>query len=352
MDRYIGIDVHSKSCTVTLMSASGQRLKEQVIDTNAKVLIETIRSTAGTRHVCFEEGSLSSWIYELLEPHVEELVVVQPQKRQRGSKSDSIDAWLLADNIRTGKLGTKVFKRPKRFDGLRQAVRAHQIAVKDMTRAKNRLNALYRSRGISGAGEAIYDAEKRTVLQRKLPSAYRTLAEMLSRQLDELIETRNRAEKWLRKEAEPLAEVERLMTVDGLGLIRAAQVVAVVMTPDRFRTKRQFWSYCGLGIVSRSSSDWQKDPSTGRWQRRLVAQTRGLNRNRSPMLKNVFKGAADTVIAMRTHPLSVDYARMLEAGTKPNLAALTIARRIAAAVLAIWKHKEVYAREKQRPTAA
>ncbi len=26
------------------------------------------------------------------------------------------------------------------------------------------------------------------------------------------------------------------------------------MTPHRFRTKRQFWSYCGLGIVTRSSS--------------------------------------------------------------------------------------------------
>jgi transposase len=351
MDRYIGIDVHSKSCTVTVMSATGQRLKEQVIETNAKLLIETIRSTGGTRHVCFEEGNLSSWIYELLEPHVDELVVVQPQKRQRGSKSDSLDALSLADNLRTRKLGTRVFKRPRRFDGLRQAVRAYQIAVKDMTRAKNRLNALYRSRGISGMGEALYDPEKRTTLLRKLPSAYRTLAEMLSKQLDALIESKERAEKWLRKEAEPLAEVERLMTVDGLGPIRAAQVVAVVIVPERFRTKRQFWSYCGLGITTRSSSDWEKD-STGRWQRRQVAQTRGLNRNRSPVLKNVFKGAADTVIAMRSHPLSKDYERMLEAGTKPNLAALTIARRIAAAVLAIWKHKEVYAREKQRPTAA
>ena len=351
MDRYIGIDVHSKSSTVVVMNASGQRLKEQVLETDAKLLIETIRGVAGTRHVCFEEGNLSSWIYELLEPHVDELVVIQPEKRQRGSKSDSIDAWALADNLRTGKPGRRVFKSPRRFAGLRQAVRAHQLAVKDMTRAKNRLNALYRSRGIRGMGEAIYDPEKRTAQLRKLPSSYRMLAEMLSHQLDARIDASQRAEKWLAKEAASLAEVQRLMTVDGLGLVRAAQVVAVVVTPDRFRTKRQFWSYCGLGVVSRSSSDWEKDASTGRWQRSRVAQTRGLNRNRSPMLKNVFKGAAETVIAMRTHPLSLDYMRMLEA-TKPNLAALTIAHRIAAAVLAIWKHKEVYAREKHRTIAA
>jgi hypothetical protein len=39
--------------------------------------------------------------------------------------------------------------------------------------------------------------------------------------------------------------------------------------------------------------------------------------------------------------------RLLDAGTKPNLARLTIARRIAAAVLAMWKH-EVYDATKQR----
>jgi transposase len=142
------------------------------------------------------------------------------------------------------------------------------------------------------------------------------------------------------------------MTVDGFGPIRAAQVVAVVLMPERFRTKRQFWSYCGLGIVTRSSSDWVRDSSTGKWKRTDVAQTRGLNRNCSRMLKNVFKGAAESVIRMRAHPLSEDYSRMLENGIKPNLATLTIARRIAAAVLAIWKHKEVYTREKHRPKAA
>ena len=51
-----------------------------------------------------------------------------------------------------------------------------------------------------------------------------------------------------------------------LGEIRVAQMIAVVMTPDRFRTRQQFWSYCGLGIVTRSSSDWVQT-SDGRWAR-------------------------------------------------------------------------------------
>ena len=63
----------------------------------------------------------------------------------------------------------------------------------------------------------------------------------------------------------------------------------------------------------------------------------------------MFKGAALHVATQMTnHPLHADYQRLLDAGTKPNLARLTIARRIAAAVLAMWKHEEVYDTAKQR----
>ena len=122
-------------------------------------------------------------------------------------------------------------------------------------------------------------------------------------------------------------------------------MVATVVTPERFRTKRQFWSYCGLGIMMRTSADWVREG--GRWVRAPVTQTRGLTRKRNPVLKSVFKGAALTVVQMTDHPLKRAYERLLEAGTKPNLAQVTIARRIAAIVLAMWKHQEDYDPAKQ-----
>jgi transposase len=119
-------------------------------------------------------------------------------------------------------------------------------------------------------------------------------------------------------------------------------VVSVVVTPERFRTRAQFWAYCGLGIVMRSSSDWVQSPQ-GRWVRAPVQQCRGLNRNRNALLKWVFKGAATTVIQQhRGSPLHADYERMLAAGIKPNLAKVTLARKIAAITLAMWKSKEEY----------
>ena len=73
------------------------------------------------------------------------------------------------------------------------------------------------------------------------------------------------------------------------------RMMPIVVTPHRFRTKQQFWSYCGLGIVMRSSSDWVRTADGG-WARAQVQRTRGLSRNHNHTLKAIFKGAATTVI--------------------------------------------------------
>ena len=57
------------------------------------------------------------------------------------------------------------------------------------------------------------------------------------------------------------------------------------------RQQAGFWSYCGLGIVMRSSSDWVRTRG-GEWIKAPVQQTRGLNRNFNRTLKHIFKGAA------------------------------------------------------------
>ncbi len=344
MDRYIGLDVHMQSCTMAVVGPSGRRLASRVVETNGRALVEALTSVPGRRHLVFEEGTQSSWLYELLCPYAEDVVVTLPAKR-RGPKDDLRDAWALADGLRTGSLRTVVYKAPRRAAGLRDAVRGYTMLTGDMVRLKNRIKAIYRSRGML-TDESIYRPEERGRWEGKLPASRRRLAELLGKQLDAVEQRRGEAESWLLEEAKRHPMVRLLKTAPGMGAIRTAQVVAIVVTPDRFRTTRQFWSYCGLGIVTRSSSDWVQQG--GRWVRAQTIQTRGLNRNRHPLLKAVFKGAATTVIQqMKEHPLQRDYQRMLQAGTRPNLAKLTLARRIAAAVLAMWKHKEVYNPAKQ-----
>jgi transposase len=216
------------------------------------------------------------------------------------------------------------------------------LILSDVVRLKNRLRALYRSRGLHGGGQEIFRLKARAEWEARLPSALAPVVKQLGRQLDTLEELRAEAEQRLLDEGARHSEVRRLATAPAIGPIRAAQIVATIVTPHRFRTKRQLWSYCGLGIVTSSSADYVRGPD-GKLVKMRTALTRGLNHNRNPLLKLVFKGAAHQICTlMPAHPLHQHFQRIVAAGTKPNLAKLTIARRLSATVLAMWKHKEDY----------
>ena len=341
MERYIGLDVHAASTTFVVIGESGKRLGTHVVETNGHALVEQLKTIPGKRHVCLEEGTQSAWVYEILSPHAEEVVVAMVSE-SRGPKNDQNDAFNLAEQLRTGAIKTRVFKEVGAYKTLRELGRTHTMIVQDVVRVQNRLKALYRSRGVAAAGKTVYSTKGREEWLPKLPDSARGAAMTLYAQYDAVEEVRKRAEKELVTEAHrhPISRV--LESCPGLGPIRVSQLVPIVVSPARFRTKRQFWSYCGLGIVMRSSSDWVRTKEGG-WTRAGVQRTCGLNFNHNHVLKSIFKGAATTVIMqLDTEPLHQDYKRMTAAGTKPNLAKLTLARKIAAITLSMWKTNKEY----------
>lgn len=341
MERYIGIDAHKESCTISVIGPTGKVIRERAVETSAKALIEVIKDVRGTRRLCLEESALCEWLYETLEKHVDEIKVIQAD-RNRHNKSDRRDARALAEAMRVGIRKATIFKARHTFRGLREAVRAYRRTVRDVTSAKNQVTAIFASRAIVPGEDELYAPETRARWIAKLPSEFRPRAALFGKRVDRALEFHAQAREWLESEAKKLPEVRRLMTAPGIALVRAATIVATVVTPTRFRTKRQFWAFCGLAVTTHSTADWRRD-TRGGLSRRESTRTRGLNRNRNPAMKEVFKGAAMTVIAQMTkHPLAEHYRRRVEAGTDANLALLTISRRIAAAVLAIWKNEEDY----------
>src|SRR6202030_1959478 len=63
---------------------------------------------------------------------------------------------------------------------------------------------------------------------------------------------------------------------------------------------------------------------------------RGLNLNHNHDLKNIFKGAAIRA-AITAGRLQDFYVAMVARGMKPSMARLTLARKIAAITLLVWK---------------
>jgi transposase len=269
-------------------------------------------------------------------------IVVAGITVSRGPKSDKRDAYALAEQLRVGNFDKIVFKAPRQFTRLRELSRIHMTLVSDTVRVQARLKSLYRSRGILVSGVNVYGVRHREEWKKQLSSSTQPRAARLYDYLDFLLEQKKQAEADLLGEAKKHPIVRVLETAPGFGPIRAARLVPILVTPHRFRTKRQFWSGCGLGIVTRSSSDWVQ-AADGSWIKARVSQTRGLSRQHNHFLKSIFKGAATTVITQRNKdPIYARYERLVDGGTKPNLAKLSLARMIAATVLRMWKNEEEY----------
>lgn len=340
VERYIGMDVHAESCSLCVLDARGKQVRGEVVETNGQAIIQYLKQFSGRLHLCFEESEWAGWLWEILSPHVTEVVVIQGLRR-RGSKSDAIDARALAERLRTGQVGKPIFKAPRQFAKLRELAQVYALLTQDVTRSKNRLKSRFRRRGVRCPGDEVYSFEGRKKRLEELPSAMRPAVELLGTELDCLEELKSETEAAM-VEASHRAPISRVLeSIPGLGPVRVAQILPIVVTPHRFRTKKQFWAYCGFSVVMHSSSDWVQ--IDGQWTKARVAKTRGLNFNFHRTLKYIFKGAATTVIAhARPNRFRATYDRLLAEGTKPNLAKLTVARKIAATTLAMWKSGEEY----------
>jgi transposase len=238
-----------------VISERGKRLKSGVVETNGRALVEFIKTVPGRTHLCLEAGTQSGWLYEVLSPHVDEIVVTHLEQHSRGRKDDETDAFARAEQMRVGAV-MPVLKDGGRMGELRAHVDVQEQVTADVVRVQNRLKALYRSRGVSTPGGAVYTQSHRDEYLSKLPKPYRSSALLLHAQLDALQQVKKDADKQLIEQSHEHAISRTLETCPGLGPIRVAQLIATVISPHRFRGARQLWAYSGLGIVMRSSSDW------------------------------------------------------------------------------------------------
>jgi transposase len=337
--KYIGMDVHKATTVIAVLNSMGKVLMEAVIETKATAILDFLKSQRGTIHIAFEEGTQAAWLYDLLRPRVANVVVCDPRRiSSEGNKADKIDAKRLAELLRTNGL-VAVYHGNRTTRAVKELAESYDSMVADGTRIKNRMKAIFRGRGIDCHGGGVYSPEERKQWLAKLDSAaLRARADRLGEELDCVEGLSEQAEKDLLAEARKHAATNILQSIPGIGPIRAAVILGVADTPHRFRTKRQFWTYCGLGVVTHTTAEYElSDGRIRRSQKRPLV--RGLNHNYNRALKQVFKGAATTAASGEWKAI---FGAMVSRGRTESMARLTLARKIASVTLALWKKGERY----------
>jgi transposase len=336
--KYIGIDVHQATSVFAVRDGHGNLIGESILKTEPSAIVDYLRGQRGSVRVTFEEGTYANWLYDVIKPYVSQVIVCDPRKNNiDGNKTDRIDARKLAELLRLNALSA-VYHGEQSKQTLKEYARSYLSLQKDSTRIMNRLKAIYRGRGIGCRGPSIYRPKNRKEWLDKLRDrGARCRAERLLKQLEFLGKLRVEAQRDFIRESRKLKDSKLLKDIPGLGQIRIALVLAFVMTPHRFRNKRKFWTYIGLSVVRRGSSEY--DIIEGELQRKKRKPLpRGLNRNYHRVLKDVYKGAALT--AAYRGPFKKWFDRRVADGVDANLALLTMARKIAAITLALWKKGE------------
>src|ERR1700680_1661891 len=187
--KYIGMDVHKESISIAVRNDAGKIVMECVIETKASTILQLIDGLRGDLHATFEEGTCAAWLYDLLKPHVTELVVCDPRKNasmREGNQSDKIDARRLADLLRLNHLHP-VYHGEHSLRSLKELVRSYLTVTKDLVPVMTRVKAIYRSWAIPCSGKQVYAPRHRAEWLGKITEpGVRRRAEFYYQQLDAL----------------------------------------------------------------------------------------------------------------------------------------------------------------------
>src|SRR5271170_1341060 len=332
------MDVHQATISAAVRDSSGNLVLEATLETKAETILEFVHGLRGSLRLSLEEGTCAAWLHDLLKPHVGEVLVCDSRKNallRVGNKNDREDARKLAELLFLNKLHP-VYHGEAVIRTLKELARSYLTITRDLTRVMSRLKAIYRSWGIACAGQQVYAPRYRAEWLAKISeTGVRRRAELYYQQFDGLAALRHNVRRELLAEGRKHLNMRLLRQIPSIGPIRAVLLLALMQTPNRFRTKRQLWAYCGLALRTYTSGDYRFVGGQLKRSKKVLA-VRGLNINHNHDLKNIFKGAA-TRAAATAGPFQDFYQACVARGVKPHLARLTLARKIAATTLLVWK---------------
>jgi len=233
------------------------------------------------------------------------------------AKNDKIDAIKLCHLLKADLL-KPVFHTTDDFIYLRKLVSAYDDLVKAGARMKCERDALFSAQGKLVKSKLLSGKHESFVLE----------------SINQRIELYESQRYQFKKKFEQLCKTDKMIkalhTIPGIGIVCACKAAAIVVDPKRFKTKGQFFSYCGL-VVHRKRSG---------------GNDYGYRRARcNKQLKSVFK-TATAAIFLHKGPFWEYYNKLLEKGVAPHNARNSVARRIAIIALGIMKTKKGFKVEK------
>ena len=254
MKTFVGVDHHKAFSYGTIMTQSGQILKQGRFGNHPESLSRFLGEYAGSDCSSVVEAS-RNWtiMHDWLEEQTGQVTLAHPLKvrmiAEAKIKTDKIDATALAQLLRCDLIpaahvcspAARVLKRLLRH-------RIFQVRLQTMTknrihtlldrypdiRAQRRARELFTKMGIAWMRQVEVDQTDRFILDSEL-----TLLEHLRDHIKQ-------ADRWLSKVGSKDHRVRNLQTIPGIGRSFALLVVSEIDRIDRFASPKKLHAYTGL----------------------------------------------------------------------------------------------------------
>lgn len=323
---YIAIDWSQKN--VALARCTAKRSEPKVMEwpeSDLKAVKAYLSQLTGSILLTIEETTTSHWLYVELRELVERIVICDPYRNRllsEGPKTDKIDARKLCQLLRSGLL-KEVFHGCDELYDMRQLVSAYEDLIKAGVRIQNQRSALYRSKG--------YRYTKRSAPELKERLDNKDYCNFIVAWQDKVIEDYNKDKACFEKVIEGIVKSNPIMSnltrLPGVGPLSAFKIYALVVQPERFKSKGRYLSYCGLVRHEKTSGGKSYGQRYPRCNRKLKA---------------IYQNSARVAIRGGHNPAYEYYSSLLEKGLMATQATLMVARYLAKVSLGMMKNGQKY----------
>lgn len=326
---YIGMDIHKQFTVAVVKDEQGNKLAEEKFNNSEENFGNFMQGYKPEEtKIVIESTCVWEYIFEILEAKSYNVILANPSRTRAIAeariKTDSVDASTLADLLRAN-LIFESYIPPKNIRRLRETTRERRTFVKQTTQIKNRIHAILIKRGAEFDYATLCESAilwiKSKFPDDKIMLNYLDLLEFHKKKLEEIDKTI--AEKSYADENAKL-----LMTIPGIGTIRALDIIAEIGEISRFSSADHLSSYSGLVPSIHQSGNTL-------YFGRLIRQS-------SKTLKSDFIEACWSIVRTKeSNPLQEFYKKLAKKKGKQKAICAT-ARKLSCVVYAMLRNQREF----------
>jgi len=253
MEYYVGLDVSLKQTSICVVDQTGSVVREGVVDSDPEAISVYVRSKApGAVRIGLETGPTSTWLWTELKRFGLPVICIDARHakavlKMQINKNDRNDAIGIARIMQTGWF-KEVHVKDIDSHSVRALLASRALLVKIKRDLENHVRGLLKNLGLV-IGRATFNVF--AARAEELIEGRPDLVAAVEQQVSEL-------DRKVMKLARRDAQVQRFMTVPGVGPITALAFKATIDDPARFARSRSVGAYVGLTSRRHASGeiDW------------------------------------------------------------------------------------------------